>query len=258
MKIWNARYRARVMTAMLALIGLWAATAQANLILNGDFETGDFTDWTLFTTPNGSLGPAPVPDVVPFDVTGTGATEAAEFQVGQIVFTLDVQEGGGIRQTIVTSAGTVAIHADIAVLNTSGSENAEGGVFTLFLDSVPVDSFAVGDILNGVTVRSTLDFTGPINAGNHDLAILITRPYEHGGGVGVTPLEYVDNISLDVAAVPEPGTIALFSLSLFGIGVARRWRAGRVSHDTTSPEPQSFSAPGSRACHLLASLGNPV
>jgi len=50
-----------------------------DLVSNGNFETGDFTDWTQFTTPNGILNPA----VVLFDTNGDStATNSAQFRVG--------------------------------------------------------------------------------------------------------------------------------------------------------------------------------
>src|SRR4029077_7485019 len=69
--------------------------AKANLVLNGNFATGDFTDWTLATTPNGTLGS---PTVTTFDF-GSGAVNAAQFQVGQVSFNPGQQEGGSISQT---------------------------------------------------------------------------------------------------------------------------------------------------------------
>lgn len=175
MKTCNAMRGASVIAAML--VGVWASSAQANLVLNGGFDTGDFTDWTLFTTPNGSNGPSPLPQVVSFDVTGGGASDAAEFEVGEVTFTA-LQEGGGIQQTITTVAGIAVMHVDIAAFNISGSDNGEGGVFTLLLDGVPLDSFTTGSITNGTTIRDSLDFTGAITAGNHVLAVQITRDFQ--------------------------------------------------------------------------------
>ena len=36
----------------VAVTALSSTAASANLIQNGDFSTGDFTDWTVFTTTN--------------------------------------------------------------------------------------------------------------------------------------------------------------------------------------------------------------
>lgn len=48
--------------ALIALVS--PASASTNLIANGDFASGDFTDWNLFTTGNGTLGDSPNPRVV--------------------------------------------------------------------------------------------------------------------------------------------------------------------------------------------------
>jgi hypothetical protein len=61
----------------------------SHLIINGDFGTGNFTGWTLTTTSaNGTFGPSPpFLQVTSFNVTGSGATNAAQFQVGEVIFT---------------------------------------------------------------------------------------------------------------------------------------------------------------------------
>jgi hypothetical protein len=43
------------LTALLGTVG----AANANLLSNGDFETGDFTGWTFFTTANGTISLRP-------------------------------------------------------------------------------------------------------------------------------------------------------------------------------------------------------
>jgi len=192
-------------------------TAHANLVTNGGFDTGDFAGWTLFTTPNGSLGKTPgLPNVLSFDVTGGGASNAAQFQVGQAAFILGAEEGGGIQQDIITPAGIAVLHADIAAFVPAIPDfiggNSEGGVFSLLLDDVSVDSFTTGFVIGGVPLDSALDFTGPISAGIHTLEILVTRPFATGTGENETPFQYVDNVSLDVEAtpaIPEPSALAL-------------------------------------------------
>jgi hypothetical protein len=68
--------------------------ASAAPVVNGDFETGDLTGWTTFTTANGTIG---TPAVVSFDTTGTGASNAAKFNVGRQVLGSGAPEGGGIH-----------------------------------------------------------------------------------------------------------------------------------------------------------------
>lgn len=172
--------------------------AQDNLIVNGDFETGDMSGWSTFVTANGGLGIG-YPSVVSFDVSGNGASNAAKFKVGQIVFTAGVSEGGGIYQPFTFSGGEVAINMDIAVQ--ADSANGTAGLFELFVDGVLLDSFDFGDIVAATTERASLGYSGELAAGVHELRVEMTRTAR----VGPTPYQYLDNISVE--AVLDPGTL---------------------------------------------------
>src|SRR6202040_646102 len=71
--------------SLLLFVGVLLFGAQAgatNLIQNGSFQTNDFTDWTIGTTPNGTWGSGyPV-------VTGwpLGGMNAAQGEVGEVTF----------------------------------------------------------------------------------------------------------------------------------------------------------------------------
>src|SRR5512146_1121789 len=95
----------------------FSATA-TNLIVNGDFESGGLSGWTIFTTPNGDLGSyAGLPQVSLFDVAGNGSSStAAMFQVGEAVWIAPVHtdQGGGIFQSFNSPAGLYSFHASIA------------------------------------------------------------------------------------------------------------------------------------------------
>lgn len=175
--------------------------------------------WITYTTPNGSFGQG-FPSVSIFDVNGDG--------VGSSAFSLSVgyetapcsfpgftcpwpTEGGGIRQTTVFQGGQTALHADVAVANStaSGGYNGDGGTFSLFLDGVLLDGVSFVDIVAGTVLRGQLDFTGFISAGSHTLELLVTRNW----AVASSLTQYIDGVSA-VAAVPEP-SIAL----LLGIGL---------------------------------------
>lgn len=206
--------------AFLLTIG-WSANSQANLITNGDFATGDFTGWSLATTDAGTLGPSPPPQVTSFDVTGSGATNAAQFQVGRLPGVTGGAQGGSISQDIVTGAGTLHFSASIASFASNGMTNGDGGTFSVLLDGVTLDTIAVGRIEGGEIVRDLLFFSEVVGAGDHTLEILMTRIFQSGNTFGPTPFQYVTNVN---AKVTEPATLALVGagVALAGIIASRR------------------------------------
>ena len=195
-------------------------TTQAQLI-NGNFETGDFTGWTEFNTVGGSTpygqeaGGTSAYQVVSFDTAGTGTpSDSAEFEVGEVSGVVGgggLGQGAGIYQYVPLNAGQLNISLDIAA--TSPGNNADAGTFELLLDGVVVASNPLGGIGFNQTIRSTLGYSGVITAGPHQIAIDMRRGYGTEGGD--TPYEYLDNIVLSGTAVPEPCTI-----SLLGFGAA--------------------------------------
>jgi hypothetical protein len=212
-----------LIVALVACIGLSTTSYAANVIVNGDFSTGVFTPWTQFTTANGNVNAS----ITSFDVTGTGASLAGTFVVGQQTFVSGASEGGGISQFVNTGTGTGTFNMNIAADNAFAADNADGGTFSVLLDGVTETSFAVGQIGADSTVRSTLSFSAPVTAGSHEIEILITRAFTPFGNLS----DYVDNISFDapsgvVSAVPLPAALPLFATGLAGLGLLG-WRRKR-------------------------------
>jgi len=199
-----------------------SSSAYANLIQNGSFSTGDFTDWTVFSTANGSLGVRPLPRITSFDVSGNGPSFTAEFQVGQV--TLDStgsHAGGGIEQVVTTDAGLYQFGADIAALSTHA--NPDAGSVSVLVDGITEDTVNFGPILTTPPfislLRDTLSFTTSLSAGMHEIEILITRSLQNSM---LSPDQFITNITLvDPDAVPEPPAWTILSVALAALMIAR-------------------------------------
>lgn len=220
-------FRADVLTGALLcvlLIGPATRAQSTPLLQNGDFETGNLSGWTVFVTSNGDLGSGwGLPDVVSFDVAGTGTpSDAAEFQVGEASYnsaTGHTSQGGGIYQSFNCSTGLYIISAEVAAFQTSSYVNSEAGLFTLMMDGTTIANVDFGQISPGQTLRSTLDVPEFLSQGSHQITLEITRPWLNSTA---TPLEYVDNIQVE--PVPEPSGILVGLLGLSSILILRKSR----------------------------------
>lgn len=206
-----------------------AETTPAQLI-NGNFETGDLTGWTLFNTVGSNTpyglerGGTALAQAVSFDTVGTGVPSyGAEFEVGEtagVVGGGGLGQGAGIYQYVPLNAGQLNISVDIAA--TSPGNNADAGTFELLLDGNLIASDALNSISVSQTFRSTLSYSGTVAAGTHQIAIDMRRGY--GMGYGNTPYQFLDNVVLTGTAVPEPAeTLFLFlGLAMIAVGIRPR------------------------------------
>jgi hypothetical protein len=211
------------MPAVLLVLVVLSSPLRANLIQNGSFATGDFTDWTRFTTTNGSLGIGQLPRITSFDVSGTGPTIAAEFQVGQITpDPTGSQAGGGIKQVVTTDAGSYSFSADIAAL--SGRGDPDAGSVSVLMDGIPQDTVNFGPILDSSRpftplLRDTLAFTITLSSGMHELEILVTRSLQT---IDLSPDQFITNITLvDPDSIPEPATWPILGVALAALMIGR-------------------------------------
>ncbi len=161
-----------LLATMLLSVAALATDVKASMLLNGDFQTGDLTGWTTYTTANGTIG---VPSVTSFNTTGVGASLAATFNVGNI--SNPGNNGGGIFQAFNHTGGDLSVSIDVATV--SGFGNADAGEFSLFVSGTLVDFIDFSDISGGVTERGTLSGTiTNLAAGNYEFRVLITRSFE--------------------------------------------------------------------------------
>jgi hypothetical protein len=176
---------------ILAVVVGGIGLAEAGL-MNGDFETEDFTGWTSFTTPGGTLGPGF--GVASFDTNDDGvATWSARFQVGATSLPVEESVGGGIYQDVSLGAGTLTIEADIASHNIGCCNNPDGGLVEVFVDGVAVASHDFGSIDSGTTEFSSLAGAIQVTAGMHEILFQVRRNALNGP---VSPLNFIDNITL--------------------------------------------------------------
>jgi hypothetical protein len=210
------------------LLAVAAPTAKAAAIsVSGDFQATTLMPWTAFTTANGTIDGGP--NVVSFD-TGSGASLAAQFSVGEVTYT-GLPEGGGIdRSFTLSSGGAFEFFASIASQNLYTLPNADAGTFSILVDGAMLASDSLGGFTYPCTEACNQMITGTLSGsvalapGVHTLEILITRDFQCCGDVD----QYVDNISL-TAAVPEPGTFTLVALTLAGLALYLKVRNREVS-----------------------------
>ena len=225
-------------TKLVAAMGitLFAGVAQAtvqNVVVNGDFETGDLTGWLGF--PNGgtvsvanvnsTLGPA----------GSYSGLMSADFSGGGTSFPILKVERLG--EGFLTNGGEVTVSFDaFSDLQTQNINNGpfDGNVVFIaeFFTERTGDNGAVNRILLGPPTFLTTDwqnfeytFDMAADAGG-GLSMLFKA--DCGGNTNCRFDAYIDNLSIetDVSAVPVPAAVWLFGSGLLGlVGVARRKKA---------------------------------
>ena len=194
--------------ATLACAGFVGRGHAAPLLVNGDFEAGDLSGWSVSTTANGLLG---TPQVLEADMRAGVRSRALRLVAGQAEYAEGQAEGGSISQRFeVNTDGLYRISADFAVLGRQYA-NHDAGTFSLLLDGITVATRSLGGIDQQGTLLGSLDYSGALSAGQHDLAILVTRTFL--SVESNTPIQLLDNVA--ISAVPEPSG---FLCALLGMG----------------------------------------
>ena len=202
----------RVLSSLLVLI-LMSISQQtsANLITNGDFETGGFEGWSSFlANTQSSVGDQ---SINTFDVNGNGESSfAAFFRVGRLSNTVE-QGGGGIFQSFDFGGGNLFVSLDIASSREGTGANFSGGVFSLFINDVLIDSVDFGTIVGTSIERDTLSgVVQGLSAGLQEIRILMTRPFANGGDP-IAPAQHIDNVVVN--QVSAPSVLVLFILGVY-------------------------------------------
>jgi hypothetical protein len=189
-----------ILARSLAIGVLLVATARfasANLVTNGDFETGNFTGWTVTPAPSGS-------DIFVANGPGPDTTLGAFF--GATGNDFDV-----ISQTFATTPGaTYTLSFFYQVTNIGMPIPAHNG-FDVLWNGVSIGGglFPQFDVNPGWgTFTFNLMATGPST----------TLAFE---GRNAPSFDFLDDVSV---TIPEPSTLALLVLAGVGAGAIRYWR----------------------------------
>ena len=187
--------RGIVLVLMAAV--LIAPAALADIVVNGDFETGDLTGWTW--TPDEHAEPAMVATVA----WGPWGSDAFRVNPGCDA-TGEPDSGGTLSQMVSLTGGTeYSITGDLAIEDTGGGENYDGGTITVMLNDTLLHEFvSPWPLPGGETAFDTIDavYTPPAS-GDYDFSVRFTRSHRNE-----TPAIYhwADNLSI---VLPEPGDL---------------------------------------------------
>lgn len=181
-------------------------SVSAEVLITTDFESGNFSGWTTFSTSNGTLGSTGFPSVAVCDHTGIVApSRCLQVQVGQLYYAPvhDVQQGGGIELNTATVSGIIHLSARVGATYQSPNKkrNLNGGLFEWVVDDHIVAVLDIGPIEAGATVQHLFRGNVAVTAGPHIIQLRVTRPFQSGTGQPA-PVQFMDDVVVELIARP--------------------------------------------------------
>lgn len=202
--------KSKIAAALFALFAVNAA--QADVINNGNFELGS-TGWTISGNADlvGQYGGG-------FNWGGGSVAQDGKFAIS--FNNGDRAPNGQVAQTFATTAGkSYTLSFDYGTTSPS-LQSLNWAIFGVS-QSVAVASGLVSDT-NPAALLNTYTFDFVASSASSTL-----RFTDYSGNNTYSNDALLDNISVNAkaAAIPEPGSLALLGLGIFGLGVARRRKA---------------------------------
>lgn len=228
--VWRGRW------LWLAILFVFGSKAEANLILNGDFDTPDIGGsfqtlnssppgfgWTVIS--DGTPNPSATTGILGVDLintfwTGTGGTSNPD----GLDQSVDIDGASSISQSFSTVPGE-SYNVELSYSHHFGMASSTG--FLTIEGIAPlISETLVHSIPNSFTDMQWVDFLQTFVADGPTTTLEI-QGVAAQGGFGFA----VDNVSIELAdgdmdgdmnGIPEPSTFALVALGLAGLGFGQR------------------------------------
>jgi hypothetical protein len=199
----------------LTVIASTSANA-GNILVNGSFETGDFSGWTLGGTetqgfpavviPYNTSGPYPVGafgESIPPDTSG-GSPDAAGTNAAYFVSDFANES---LSQTVYLTAGEYYVGFS-AYAPANGFANAGDALFTASVAGDPLASYMVSSGPS-ITWQSFSGMVDIATSGDYDTTFTFAT--------NLLPSKDIVIDRVFIEAVPEPGTLAVLGVALIGL-----------------------------------------
>ena len=171
------------------------------IFINGGFETGDTSGWTITPGPNATFA---FDNVQSFDIDDDGPrglSNAFALSVGQSSYEKDVYRHVDITQNLYLESGQgYELSFDWAVKNFYSIDNFDGGVFELIVDGRVLSSFDTKNVFTKSTETGSLSSTyTAARTGLHSIGVRIARrfPVPFPNASKPIQLQYVDNFLIE-------------------------------------------------------------